>query len=213
MEHDGSGDWGTDDPSFGAGEDGSGLDGHFSDGADGPAEHEVVQDDAADDAANGPLDEHQFDEPGFDATDGPGLEFADLSDEPDDAGPEADDPSLDPDLDDPTAGADPVIGTDPDLDLVGDDPHWAQDDPFPPQLDVGETPEPVDGFPWSDPAVLGEQQDVAGPDDSVLTDPPPEDLADYDAQDLTPGTDPWRTLAGAEDPATSSLARWWGPAQ
>ncbi len=208
MEHDGSGDWGAEEPSFDAGADDDGLDGPFSDATDGPAGHEAGQDDpdGADDVSAGSLDDDQFDDPGFDTGDGPGLEYTDLSDEPADTGHE-----VDSGLDDPTAGSEPVIGADPDLDLVGDDPHWVQDDPFPPQLDVVETPEPVDGFPWSDPAVLGEQQDVAGPGDLVAENPPPEDLADYDAQDLPPGADPWRTLAGAEDPATSSLARWWGP--
>ena len=40
--------------------------------------------------------------------------------------------------------------------------------------------------------------------------PDPAELAEYAAEDLPPGADPWAALAGSEDPATSALARFWG---
>lgn len=152
---------------------------------------------------------------------GLGLEYGELSDD-DAAGAEpadvsAADPFSDVDEDDQQAPAldpDPVPGTDPDLDLVGDDPDWAAEDVFPPQLEIGEPPEPVDGFPWSDPAVLGEQHDLSVQDPGGPAAQPggsAGDLFDYDGQSVPDGVDPWQALAGSDDPATSSLARFWAP--
>lgn len=78
---------------------------------------------------------------------------------------------------------------------------------FPPALDVGELPEPVDGFPWIDTASLG----VADPAATVEHVEPvrPEELAAYAGETLEPGADPWSGLTGSDDPATSALARWW----
>jgi hypothetical protein len=76
-----------------------------------------------------------------------------------------------------------------------DDPDPGPDDVFPPAVDVGDLPEPIDGFPWIDTATLG-------PVD-------PRELAEYAAVDLPEGADPWTVLAAAEDPATSALARFW----
>ena len=78
------------------------------------------------------------------------------------------------------------------------------DDVFPPQIDVGELPEPVDGFPWIDAGTLG----AAGagwtpPVQSVEA----AELADYAATDATT----WPELADSEDPATAALARFWSP--
>lgn len=113
----------------------------------------------------------------------------------------------------------PLVGTDPDLDHGADHADWHDDNPFPPGLDI-HAPEPVDGFPWSDPAALG---DGAGPDDyapdySHLVNTGDEggpahaaDLAQYDGVEVPPGADAWTHLLGSEDPATSSLARWWAP--
>jgi hypothetical protein len=102
---------------------------------------------------------------------------------------------------------------------VGADPDAAPDADqvslFPPVVDVGPLPEPVDGFPWIDSSSLGLYhsglvEPVAA--EPVATEPvPAEDLAAYAAEDLPPGVDPWAALADSEDPATSALARWWQP--
>jgi hypothetical protein len=95
---------------------------------------------------------------------------------------------------------------------VGADPDATADaeqvSVFPPVIDVGPLPEPVDGMPWIDTGSLGlyhagpvEQQDPV----------PAAELAEYAAQDLPPGVDPWAALADSDDPATSALARWWSP--
>jgi hypothetical protein len=107
--------------------------------------------------------------------------------------------------------ADTLIGADPDVDPTADDDGW-NTDTFPPQLGLGETPEPVDGFPWSDPASLGGNGgDPTGGADPDTTNPDAADLAGYDNTDVPDGTDPWQVLVGSDDPATSSLARWWAP--
>ncbi len=103
-----------------------------------------------------------------------------------------------------------------DPDLGGEhDPGWHGDD-FPPLLDLGHAaPDPVDGPPWSDPATLG---DPATASDAVPHEPfgvgaaaHPDDLFAYSGMQA-PGGDAWAVLLGSDDPATSSLARWWGPA-
>jgi hypothetical protein len=79
---------------------------------------------------------------------------------------------------------------------------------FPPQVDIGDLPEPVDGHPWIDTGSLG----VVDPADlpAATTEPvDPHDLAAYAETELPPGADPWATLAESEDPATATLARWW----
>ena len=118
----------------------------------------------------------------------------------------------DADLDDTSAEVDePVPGTDPDLDPLGDDASW-QESLFPPALDV-QAPEPVDGFPWSDPLLLGD--DTAEPDpgyqppDDTATAPPVADLLAYDGQETTDSPQALTDLAASEDPAISSLARFW----
>jgi hypothetical protein len=104
----------------------------------------------------------------------------------------------------------PVAVTD-DMGPVGADPDAvadAGDEPvFPPAVDVGPLPEPVDGFPWIDTSSLGLA--AAGP--LPVPDEPvdPRELAAYAAADLPPGVDPWAELAGSDDPATGALARWW----
>jgi len=102
---------------------------------------------------------------------------------------------------------------------VGADPDAAVDveqvSMFPPVVDVGPLPEPVDGFPWIDTGSLGLYH--AGLADHGLADQAPaepvaaQDLAAYAAEDLPPGVDPWAALADSDDPATSALARWWTP--
>ena len=89
------------------------------------------------------------------------------------------------------------------------------DDPagvFPPAVDVGDLPEPVDGFPWIDTGSLG-LADPGAVDaiaaHAALNPVDPHELAEYAATDLPPAADPWATLADSDDPATSSLARWF----
>jgi hypothetical protein len=99
-----------------------------------------------------------------------------------------------------------------DLGPVGADPDALPDvdvapvDTFPQVVDVGPLPEPVDGFPWIDTGSLGVvDADAHVPDAEVS----PQELAEYAGADLPPGVDPWAALADSEDPATSTLARWW----
>jgi hypothetical protein len=82
-------------------------------------------------------------------------------------------------------------------------------DVFPPAVDVGALPEPVDGFPWIDSGSLGLAGIAAAVEQAQLDPVQPEELAEYAAADLPPGVDPWAELAGSDDPATSNLARWW----
>ena len=103
--------------------------------------------------------------------------------------------------------ADPasVVGADPDVDPDAD---WSPEE-FPAQLDFA-APEPVDGYPWSDPSAVaapgtGGEDPADGPDAA----PPAQDLLDYAGADG--GGDPWAALVGSDDPATSSLGRWWAP--
>jgi hypothetical protein len=79
-------------------------------------------------------------------------------------------------------------------------------DVFPPPVDVGELPEPVDGFPWTDAATLG-TPDLAAHDALQTVDP--HELAEYAGTEIPPGADPWAVLADSDDPATSTLARFW----
>jgi hypothetical protein len=148
----------------------------------------------------------------FDATfadhDGGGLD-GDGPDEPghDAAGPAGPDlpdhdlPGPDADLHD-SGYAEALFG-----DLTGDDGGWL-DHAFPPELGLADPPEPVDGFPWSDPGALGGGGDL--PDDwSGHGAPDVAELASYEGLDLPAGADGWAALLGLDDPATSSLARWW----
>lgn len=119
------------------------------------------------------------------------------------------------DVPDPHGGyaADEAPFGDPDLGAEHD-PGWHGDE-FPPPLEFDHAaPEPVDGYPWSDPATLGEPAavDVAdGPDHyGVAGAAHPDDLFAY-AGTTPPAGDPWAALLGSDDPATSALARWWAP--
>lgn len=116
--------------------------------------------------------------------------------------------------DHPTPGPDldnPVPGTDPDVSPLADDESWNAD-PFPQALTFDQPPEPVDGLPWSDPSLLGdgEAASLPVPAAGLEKSPPVADLYAYDAAEYLPdGSDPWVSLAGSDDPATSSLARFW----
>jgi hypothetical protein len=102
---------------------------------------------------------------------------------------------------------------------VGADPDAAPDAEqvgvFPPVVDIGPLPEPVDGFPWIDTGSLGLYH--SGPVDVPAGEPvaaepvPAQDLAAYAGEELAPGVDPWAALADSDDPATSALAQWWRP--
>jgi hypothetical protein len=146
--------------------------------------------------------------PGDDVWDVPGPEPAGHHDlpgapeQPHTPGPDPGDPP-DPVRAEPVA-AEPV-GADPDATA---EPAGGAD-VFPPVLDVGPLPEPVDGFPWIDTADLG----PAGP--AALHPagaPTAQDLAGYAAADLPPGADPWAALEASDDPATAALARFYRPA-
>jgi hypothetical protein len=102
------------------------------------------------------------------------------------------------------------VGADPDAQPDYD----GTDTVFPPTVDVGPLPEPVDGFPWIDTGSLGVVDPAALHDTAGQHEPvDPHELAEYAGTDLPPGVDPWAALADSEDPATSALARWWSEQQ
>ena len=119
-------------------------------------------------------------------------------------------------VDEPAAVTHPDVVEAPEVDLpaethpdIPDIPEAAAD-VFPPSVDVGDLPEPVDGFPWIDSGSLGLADIAAAVHQADNAEPvPPQELAEYAATDLPPGVDPWAALADSEDPATSALARWW----
>jgi len=170
------------------------------------------------------------DEPGPD--DGPAGDGGQyLEDDPmagfdGDAGADGDDEALSP-ADPAAAGPEPgdepgtdgpgtdgpvetIVGADPDIVADAD---WSPA-AFPEQLDVT-PPEPVDGYPWTDPSAVAAPDSVAA--DPAAADPtaapqgapPAQDLLDYAGSDG--GADPWAALVGSDDPAASSLGRWWAP--
>jgi hypothetical protein len=112
----------------------------------------------------------------------------------------------------PVGGLDALVGADPDV-HPGADLDW-EHPPFPPELTV-DRPDPVDGYPWADPALLGggETDNPAPSDglDAVAEPVAAADLADYDGAEPPDGADPWSALVSSDDPATSALARWWSP--
>lgn len=183
---------------------------------DHPVDHQVpgAGDDTTDplgDDLSGtdiPPDEHHHPADLASEHDGPPeepLALDDLPDDPADPTP-ADHP--DPDHAD---HPDPdhlhqLVGADPDLTTHADDPAWT-DNTFPEPVDVGHPPEPVDGFPWSDPTLLGEPVNPIQ-DSPTWPSPAAADLAAYAGVDSTPD-DPWAALLASDDPATGNLARWW----
>ncbi|MBB2948189.1 hypothetical protein FB565_007972 [Actinoplanes lutulentus] len=94
----------------------------------------------------------------------------------------------------------------PDIPEIDEPVVTLAEDLFPPTLDIGDLPEPVDGFPWIDTTTLG------SPDTTGFTaqeDPvTPDELAAYAH---TSGPADWTALADSDDPATAALARWWTP--
>lgn len=169
------------------------------------------------------------DEPG-DAAEGDGGDEDDLGEglDPIDADLTPDDPADDPagedaSLDDdpaaeettwfaPDLADEPGLGADPDHDDLVDSDGWSSD-AFPPELDFADPPEPVDGLPWSDPAMLGDINDgLIDTDQTEYVTPDVGDLLDYSGGEApSNGGDVWAELLGSSDPATSGLARWWAP--
>jgi hypothetical protein len=179
------------DDTFGA-DDVGGLD---ADGSDGPPELAGFA--AAADT-----------EPPTDTDAGPPADTG-AGDGPDAAGPDGGEP--DGGLDDGLAAVDHLVGADPDVDPQLDDPGW-HDTTFPPPLGLEQVPEPVDGFPWSDPDLLGDPVDGAMADVEAAWDAPSVgDLFAYAGLEVPVGGDAWGLLLASDDPATAALARWWAP--
>jgi hypothetical protein len=111
------------------------------------------------------------------------------------------------------------VGADPDLDPHVDDGTWA-DPVFPAALSLADRPDPIDGYPWTDPGLLGADPHTGADDGAGAPDPAQDpvaqdlaayDLAAYDGTALPAGADAWSLLRDSSDPATSALARWWAP--
>ncbi|WP_436533887.1 hypothetical protein [Actinoplanes sp. HUAS TT8] len=144
---------------------------------------------------------------GFDHHDDDGLpDFSDIHDLPDTH--ELHTPELDTHHDDLDHHEPPPVDTDhddlPDL----HDPLPVTDD-FPPTLQVGDLPEPVDGFPWVDASTLGTADTYAAHADPI----DPHELAAYAGVEVPDGADPWSILSASDDPAVAALARWWTPGE
>jgi hypothetical protein len=156
-------------------------------------DHDYAADDLHHDALNHD-DQHQYDD---DPT-------PDHFEHPDYHEPHTDEPAPDHHI----AAADDlhVTGQPTHHDTTADYDDPAPADVFPPPVDVGELPEPVDGFPWTDAATLGDPD--LGPH-HVLEPVDPHELAEYAGTEIPPGADPWTVLAASDDPATSTLARFW----
>jgi hypothetical protein len=148
----------------------------------------------------------------------PGLDGLDLdhTDDPADgsgAADAGDGPHADTALDHvadagPAEHARDSFGADPDADPYS---SWPEPE-FPAALDLGTPPEPIDGFPWTDPSTLGDDAgplDVRAADADPTGSPDPSDLAAYAG--LDPAAADWSSLAASDDPATAALARFWAP--
>jgi hypothetical protein len=194
------GDPGGSDDAFGGhdaggfgGHDADGFGGHDADGAQPPAGGEgYLEDD--------PMGAFHAD--AGDPGDGPDAADQGHGDVHSDDG-QLDDSRLE---DAPPAGElETVVGADPDVDPTAD---WSPPQ-FPEHLDVV-GPEPVDGYPWSDANVVA-APGTGGGDPAYGPDAAPQaaELLDYASADG--GADPWSALVGSDDPATSSLGRWWAP--
>ncbi|HEU4422352.1 MAG TPA: hypothetical protein VFR67_07395 [Pilimelia sp.] len=106
---------------------------------------------------------------------------------------------------------DPPFGADPDVDPTAEDAGW-EGLPFPEPLDLGGAPDPVDGYPWTDAALLGDgAAPLPDPATEATGTPEPRDLYAYAGEDVPAGGAGWSALVASLDPATSSLARWWAP--
>jgi hypothetical protein len=140
------------------------------------------------------------------------FDVRDLHDNGHDAGPtDEHDPARYDEQGEHDAPAEHLVGTDPDVDSHSDADAW-YDHSFPPPLELEHVPEPVDGFPWSDPSVLGHGlSEPAGELDGGYGAPPVTDLFEYSGLDAGTGGDAWTQLIGSDDPAAGALARWWAP--
>lgn len=125
----------------------------------------------------------------------------------------------------PRTVSDPIPGTDPDLDglarldEVGLDDPGAGPNPVPYAVASGASPSdepPVDGPPWADASFLGPEpgaEPLAG--DNRIRDDDGDaalhSLLAYAGEEASTDENSWATLLTSEDPATSTLARWWLP--
>lgn len=99
-----------------------------------------------------------------------------------------------------------VPGTDPDATALADDDAFNAE--FPPDIDLETMPEPIDGAPWSDADLLGDVPDTTDAGWNTVNDT--SALEDLFTMDGGTGGD-WESLLASDDPAVSSLARWWQP--
>jgi hypothetical protein len=222
MDHHDWADWSEEDAGLGEGDTADlGSPDHF-DGLDGSGhvdgfdtDHDPGHDDAAapgsqPDLGHGPDLLHEsgdLDIPRHDPD--PGLDHTD----PGQHGHYDDVPADEPGHGTGGEHAEHLVGVDPDT----PDQHdgvW-HDDEFPPQLELDARPDPSDGYPWADPDTLGDPGMLPDADRADLTvggGAPAGDLFAYAGLDAAPpGVDPWSLLLGSDDPATSTLARWWSP--
>ncbi|WP_433833415.1 hypothetical protein ACQP2E_18815 [Actinoplanes sp. CA-015351] len=135
------------------------------------------------------------------------FDFDDHHDVPDDLHHEIDQPVFDENHHFEEAHEMPEIHETPDIPEIAEPAATLADtDLFPPALDIGDLPEPVDGFPWIDTTTLG------SPDTTGFTAPldpvTPDELAAYAH---TSGPADFAALADSDDPAIAALARWWTP--
>ncbi|BCB76021.1 hypothetical protein GCM10022251_56010 [Phytohabitans flavus] len=177
----------------------------LSDGPDDPSGDFPDLPDSTSDAPLDPAGDSTMDMSGFDAADG-SLDAGDGSLDASDGSLDAADGDAGGDLTPDGAAELTTVGADPDLD--GHTDTFAEQ-AFPEPLDL-DAPEPVDGFPWTDPTTLGAAP-LPDPEAGFQGAPEANELAAYAGEDVPAGADPWTALSASEDPATSSLARWWSP--
>jgi len=205
--------YGTDEPDGDAPQPADAA--HATPESEQPDEHAAPDDHA-------PPADGESDDQGSDDVHTPDDDQPDAADEPDtDHTPDAD----------PAPDADHEPGGEPDdfevghdsaadafgagLDSTGDPASSWHADEFPAEIDLGaDAPEPHDGYPWSDPDTLGHPDPADVIDDPAAGSTPvePQDLLEYAGLDSSASGNPWTLLLGSDDPATSALARWWGPA-
>ncbi len=125
----------------------------------------------------------------------------------------------------PRTAPDPIPGIDPDLDSLARLDEVGLDNPgvvsnAMPFEDSPIDEPPIDGPPWTDASLLGPgpgAEPVAGgdrsKDDTTVEDGEAalNSLLAYAGEENGTNDDPWATLLTSDDPATSTLARWWLP--
>ena len=127
----------------------------------------------------------------------------------------------------PRTVSDPTPGTDPDHDSLARLDEVGLDDPgdVPQAVSSEEPPSeepPADGPPWTDASLLGPEpggEPVAGSEPVAGGDRTKDEGGDaalnhllaYAGEEASTDDNPWATLLTSDDPATSTLARWWLP--